>query len=352
MDIRLNKFISDSGFCSRREADKYIEKGKVTINGKIAIVGDKVTNKSKVKVNGNLIDCRDEYVYIALNKPIGITCTTDTMDTTNIIDFVNYPSRIFNIGRLDKDSEGLILLTDNGDIVNKILRSGNNHEKEYEVTVDKSITDEFIEKMGSGVPILGVMTKKCKIDQLGDKNFRIILKQGLNRQIRRMCEVFGYEVVKLRRVRIMNITLNNIPLGQWKELEEKDMNALMESIKTSTGEVGGAKAATSRSGSSKSRVKKEGDEKGSSKNGGSHPARTSAKGGSKGSPKSGSSGSKPSGGSSKSGGFGSKPSAGTSKFGGTKDSKSPKRSGIKSKSGSRGAQRGASKSAPKRGGRR
>lgn len=233
MEIRLNKFISDSGYCSRREADRFIEENKVTVNGYIAEVGDKVSSKDVVKVNGNLIESRDEYVYIALNKPVGVTSTTDSSDSTNVVDFVNYPTRIFHIGRLDKDSEGLILLTDNGDIVNKILRSSNNHEKEYEVQVDKSITPEFIEKMSNGVKILGTVTKKCFIEKEGDKHFRIILTQGLNRQIRRMCEAFGYEVVKLRRVRIMHITLNKLPLEQWRFLEEDEIKELLDSVKDS-----------------------------------------------------------------------------------------------------------------------
>ena len=233
MDIRLNKYISDSGFCSRREADRYIEKGKVLLNGKIAAVGDKVRARDKVKVNGNQIEGRDEYVYLALNKPVGVTCTTDTTDPTNIVDFVNYPTRIFNIGRLDKDSEGLILMTDDGDIVNKILRAGNNHEKEYEVTVDRSIADDFVEKMSGGVSIMGDMTRKCKVIKEGDKNFRIILTQGLNRQIRRMCESFGYNVVKLKRVRVMHIKLDNLPLEQWRALTDKELDILMKSLEKS-----------------------------------------------------------------------------------------------------------------------
>lgn len=236
MEIRLNKFISDSGYCSRREADKFIESKKVIINKKIAIVGDKVRLGDIVKVNGNLIESRSEYVYIALNKPVGITCTTDITDATNVIDLINYPTRIFHIGRLDKDSEGLILLTDDGDIVNKILRSGNSHEKEYEVTVDKSITPDFIKSMQSGVNILGETTKKCKVEKEGDKNFRITLIQGLNRQIRRMCETLGYEVIRLKRVRIMNITLQKIPLEQWRFLEPAEVAEIFESIKDSSNE--------------------------------------------------------------------------------------------------------------------
>lgn len=242
METRLNKFISDSGYCSRREADKFIERGRVTVNKRIALLGDKVNPNSVVKVNGNLIEQRDNYVYIALNKPAGITCTTDKSDSTNVVDFVRYPTRIFHIGRLDKDSEGLILLTDNGDIVNKILRSTNNHEKEYEVFVDKSITKEFLEKLRSGVDILGVTTKSCNVEKEGDKNFRITLTQGLNRQIRRMCEVLGYEVLRLKRERVMNITLDKIPLGHWRFLDKEELVDIFESIKDSSNEKRGSGA--------------------------------------------------------------------------------------------------------------
>ena len=236
MEIRLNKFISDSGYCSRREADRFIEQGKVYIGKRIASVGDKVSSGETVRVNGHKLEVKQDYVYIALNKPAGITSTTDPTDPTNIVKFVNYPTRIFNIGRLDKDSEGLILLTDNGDIVNKILRAGNDHEKEYEVTVDKSIDESFVKKMSKGVRILGTVTKECVVTKEGDKNFRIILTQGLNRQIRRMCEVLGYNVVKLKRVRIMNITLKKLPLEQWRFLEEDEMKILLNSIKDSSGQ--------------------------------------------------------------------------------------------------------------------
>ena len=236
MGTRLNKYISDSGYCSRREADRFIEMGKVMVGRNVAQVGDKVTGREIVKVNGHKIDAKENYVYIALNKPAGITCTTDPSDPTNIVKFVNYPTRIFNIGRLDKDSEGLILLTDNGDIVNKILRAGNNHEKEYEITVDKSITPQFIEKMSNGVRILGTTTKKCEVIQEGDKSFRIILTQGLNRQIRRMCEALDYEVMKLRRTRIMNITIKKLPLEQWRFLTDEEMELIMSNIEESDGE--------------------------------------------------------------------------------------------------------------------
>lgn len=235
--IRLNKFISESGLCSRREADKYIESGQVTVNGKRAEVGMLVSNKDKVLVNGLLIEPKqeEEFVLIALNKPRGVVSTTEKSEKNNIIDFVGYHERIFPIGRLDKDSQGLIFLTNNGDIVNKILRAGNKHEKEYIVTVNKSVTDEFVKKMSSGIPILGTMTKKCKVEKISEFVFKIILVQGLNRQIRRMCEYLGYEVVKLERVRIMNITLKGIGIGDWRFFEEKEMNFLKAAITDSSG---------------------------------------------------------------------------------------------------------------------
>ncbi|RAU83042.1 23S rRNA pseudouridine(2604) synthase RluF [Pontibacter arcticus] len=247
--IRLNKFISESGTCSRREADKLIEQGRVLVNGKIPGVGSKVTNRDKVMVDGKQININEvEPVYLALNKPAGIETTTDLSQRDNIIRFVNYPERIFPIGRLDKDSEGLIFLTNNGDIVNKILRAGNKHEKEYIVTVDKPITPDFITKMGSGVSILGVNTKKCFVAQETPFKFRIILTQGMNRQIRRMCEALNYEVVALQRIRIMNITLTKLPLGQWRYLTESEIEVLhsmvSESTKTEEGSIGKKKAAS------------------------------------------------------------------------------------------------------------
>ncbi len=244
MERRLNKFISDSGYCSRREADRFIESGKVTINKVVATLGDKVNPRDQVRVNGNLIECdQADYVYIALNKPVGVTSTTDHSDKSNVIDFVNYPTRIFHIGRLDKDSEGLLLLTNDGDIVNKILRAGNNHEKEYEVWVDKPLDNTFVERMSSGVKILGTTTKNCKVKQEGAKMFRITLVQGLNRQIRRMCEALGYEVTRLKRVRIMNIKLAPLATGQWRELEERELKSLFSSLKESTGEQAASKGA-------------------------------------------------------------------------------------------------------------
>ncbi len=237
MDIRLNKYISDSGYCSRREADRFIERGVVRINGRVAEVGARVNRGDEVKVNGTPIEGGEETVYLALNKPRGIVSTTDPLERDNIVDFVNYPTRVFNIGRLDKESEGLILLTNDGDIVNKILRASNNHEKEYEVMVDKNINDEFVKAMAGGIPILGVVTKRCKVEQLGANRFRITLTQGLNRQIRRLCEYLGYEVTKLKRVRIMNITLDKLPLGQWRELTESEVSTLNKSLEGSKSTV-------------------------------------------------------------------------------------------------------------------
>ncbi|SUP54166.1 Ribosomal large subunit pseudouridine synthase F [Weeksella virosa] len=225
--IRLNKFISDSGYCSRREADQYIENRQVYVNGRIAKVGQHVQLHDQIVVNNIEIKPRDKEmaIYIALNKPVGITCTTDPNDPTNIIDFLSFGERIFPIGRLDKDSQGLILLTSDGDIVNKILRAGNKHEKEYIVTVDKPITDDFCTKMENGVPILGVNTKKCTVEKLNTNTFKIILIQGLNRQIRRMCEYFDYRVTKLERTRIMNIDLN-VPIGQYRDLTKEELMEL------------------------------------------------------------------------------------------------------------------------------
>ena len=237
--MRLNKFISESGLCSRREADRYISQGSVFINGRKAVIGDQVQPGDQVKVNGNLLEplAAEDLVFIALNKPVGITSTTEDKIATNIIDFVNHSSRIFPIGRLDKDSQGLIFLTNNGDMVNKILRAGNKHEKEYVVTVDKPINTAVIEQMANGVPMLGVVTKKCTTVQEGPQTFRITLIQGLNRQIRRMCEYFGYEVTKLERVRIMNITLKGLALGDWRDLSPEEMSTIYEAIAQSSSEL-------------------------------------------------------------------------------------------------------------------
>lgn len=231
--IRLNKYISESGFCSRREADKLIEQGKVMVDGVKATMGTKVAKGQVVKVNGKLISKEEELVYIALNKPVGITCTTEHKVKGNIVDFVNHEKRIFPIGRLDKDSQGLIFLTNDGDIVNKILRAGNNHEKEYIVTVNKPINDEFVKRMSNGIRILGQVTKKCYVKKEGNNTFRIILTQGLNRQIRRMCEALGYEVTKLKRVRIMNVNLDDLKIGQWRDMTEKELKELNRLISTS-----------------------------------------------------------------------------------------------------------------------
>ena len=228
--MRLNKFISESGKASRRGADKLIEEGRVKINGRKAKIGDQVKPGDEVMVNGQRLRLARNNVYIALNKPVGITCTTEKNVKGNIIDLVNHPLRIFNIGRLDKDSDGLILLTNDGDIVNEILRAENNHEKEYIVSVDKPITPEFIEKMSKGVRILGTKTLPCYVEQLSKYEFKIILTQGLNRQIRWMCEALGYEVYRLQRVRIMNIHLGNLPIGQWRDLTKKEKDRLFKDL--------------------------------------------------------------------------------------------------------------------------
>lgn len=222
-EVRLNKYIAESGFCSRREADAYIQAGRVKINGVKVEMGTKVKVGQKVTVDNKPINVEEELVYIALNKPVGITCTTEKKVRGNIVDFVGHKKRIFPIGRLDKDSQGLIFLTNDGDIVNKILRAGNNHEKEYIVTVNKPISNDFIKGMSNGVPILDTVTKKCVVKKEGKNRFRIILTQGLNRQIRRMCEHFGYEVTKLERIRIMNINLGKLADGQWRYMTKKEM---------------------------------------------------------------------------------------------------------------------------------
>lgn len=236
---RLNKYISESGLCSRRAADRFIELGQVFINGKKANVGDKVRAGDLVRVNGQNIEPREEEnsIILAYNKPVGVTSTTEASVKDNIVDHVNYSERIFPIGRLDKDSQGLIFLTNNGDVVNKILRAGNNHEKEYVVTVDKPVTEAFLEGMSKGVPILGLMTKKCRVKKESNNVFRITLVQGLNRQIRRMCEHFGYEVTKLERVRIMNISLKGLAIGDWRELDEQEMAAITQLLSESSSEV-------------------------------------------------------------------------------------------------------------------
>jgi len=227
--MRLNKYLSETGMCSRREADAWIASGRVSINGQRAELGTQVTEADEVRVDNRVVGARQKKkkIYICLNKPVGITCTTERHIKDNIVDFISHAERIFPIGRLDKESEGLILLTNNGDIVNEILRSENNHEKEYLVTVDKPVTDSFLASMAGGVRILDTKTKPCKVSRLGKCEFRIVLTQGLNRQIRRMCEVFGYEVRRLQRVRVVNIKLGGLKVGRWRNLTEAELKELL-----------------------------------------------------------------------------------------------------------------------------
>ena len=234
--MRLNKFISDSGFCSRREADRLIESGRVFINGKRCKTGQQVNQGDSVEVDGQGITAKrqKERVYLAFNKPEGVTCTTESSVRGNIVDFIKYPEKIFPIGRLDKFSTGLIFMTNDGDIVNKILRAGNAHEKEYVVTIDRPVTDEFVRKMSNGIPILGTVTKKCKVKKLGRNSFQIILVQGLNRQIRRMCEYLGCKVQSLQRTRIMNIELGRLKMGAWRNLTPPEMEQINKMIADSS----------------------------------------------------------------------------------------------------------------------
>lgn len=232
--VNLNKYISSTGICSRRAAEKFILEGRVTINGKIAQLGNRVFEGDIVNLNGKPLNTKPKTLYIAFNKPVGIVCTTDLKERKNIVDFINHPQRLFPIGRLDKPSEGLIFLTNDGDIVNKILRAGNNHEKEYLVTVKQPITSEFIQKMGSGLPILGTVTKKCDVTKLSNYSFKIILTQGLNRQIRRMCDYLNYEVTNLKRTRIMNVNLDGLKVGEWRELTDKEMLQINKMIAESS----------------------------------------------------------------------------------------------------------------------
>ncbi|MBG9454550.1 pseudouridine synthase [Lysinibacillus sphaericus] len=229
--MRINKYLSETGIVSRRGADKWIEEGKVTINGELATVGSQVEAGDMVCVDGKEVKKEEQLVYIALNKPVGITSTTERHIKGNVVDFVNHPLRIFHIGRLDKESEGLLLLTNDGDIVNKILRAENHHEKEYIVQVDKPITEQFIKKMGAGVDILDTTTLPCHVEKISDKVFKIILEQGLNRQIRRMCSALGYSVKRLQRIRIMNIKLGNLKVGQWRDLTDKERTELFKLLK-------------------------------------------------------------------------------------------------------------------------
>ena len=227
--MRLNKYISETGICSRREADSWIEQGRVTVNGKRAELGTQVQDGDEVKVNGRAVGAKKKQVYIAFNKPVGITCTTERHIEGNIVDFINHPDRIFPIGRLDKDSEGLILLTNNGDIVNEILRVENGHEKEYIVTVDKPVSEDFLAGMAKGVhlPELATTTKPCRTSRISERVFRIVLAQGLNRQIRRMCEAFGYEVRRLQRVRIIELRLGKLKPGEWRDLTTEELRGLL-----------------------------------------------------------------------------------------------------------------------------
>ncbi|MBU1140946.1 MAG: pseudouridine synthase [Firmicutes bacterium] len=231
MEIRINKYLSEAGYCSRREADRLIERGIVAINGEIAVIGTKVTEDDIVTVSGKRIKNDVQMVYLAFNKPIGIISTTDQTIKDNIVDYIHYSSRIFHIGRLDRDSEGLILMTNDGDIVNDILRAENNHEKEYMVRVDRRLSSDFYDKMSQGVPILDTITKPCIVEKISDKSFKIILTEGLNRQIRRMCEYFGYQVTHLKRIRIMHIKLD-IPVGKYRSLTDQEKNKLFEMLKT------------------------------------------------------------------------------------------------------------------------
>lgn len=237
--VRINKFLSEAGICSRREADRKIENGEVTINDRVAVAGDKVMPEDVVYVNGRPIAKEEEMILLVLNKPAGIVCTAEKREKNNVIDFLKYPKRVYPIGRLDKDSEGLLLMTNNGEIVNKIMRAGNMHEKEYIVTVNKPVSDSFVRGLAGGVPLveLGTTTRKCKVEKIGNRKIRIILTQGLNRQIRRMCEYFGYRVEKLERVRIMNIKLGDLKIGEYREVTDEEYTTLMQLIKTSSNDT-------------------------------------------------------------------------------------------------------------------
>jgi len=250
--VRLNKFISDAGICSRREADRIIKKGNVRVNGKAAQIGDLVSQGDRVLVNGNLVEMRSQRIYLAYNKPVGVTSTTDRNDPDNILKALSYHGgRVFPVGRLDKDSEGLILFTDDGDIVNKILRASNKHDKEYIVSVDKPVTTNFIRQMAEGVSILGVMTRRCTVEKIDTMTIRVVLNQGLNRQIRRVCEVLGYSVTRLQRIRVMNIDLSGIPIGNWRFLTDSEVALLLKSVKGSSKEAA-PRSARKRSASGKS----------------------------------------------------------------------------------------------------
>lgn len=237
--IRINKFLSEAGVCSRREADRQVELGNITIDGKVAETGARVLPGQTVLFQGKKVSKEEEMILIAFHKPVGIVCTAEKREKNNVIDYINYPKRIYPIGRLDKDSEGLLLLTNNGDIVNKMMRSGNMHEKEYIVTVNRPVTESFIHGLANGVPLaeLNTMTRKCHVKQIGKKQFKIILTQGLNRQIRRMCEYFGYRVEKLVRTRIMNIELGDLPVGTYRDVTTEEYRQLLSLIKDSSNEM-------------------------------------------------------------------------------------------------------------------
>ena len=235
--VRLNKFLSEAGACSRREADRLIEDGRVSVDGKVAAMGMKVVKGQEVKVNGKVVSKVEDMIVLAVNKPRGIVCTEEKREKNNIIKFLNYPTRITYAGRLDKDSRGLLIMTNNGDIINKMMRAGNGHEKEYKVTVDKEITPAFLKKMSEGVEILDTVTRPCKVEKIGKYTFKIILTQGLNRQIRRMCEALGYKVKDLYRIRIMNIEIGNLKEGKTRELTDKELEGLYELIKDSSNET-------------------------------------------------------------------------------------------------------------------
>lgn len=234
MEKRINKYLSEIGYCSRREADRLIEANRVTINDQLVEKGQKLKPTDLLKVDGKEMKQKNDFVYLVVNKPVGITSTTDQSDSTNIVDFINYPIRIFHIGRLDKDSDGLLLMTNDGDIVNKILRSGNNHEKEYVVTVDKPINKQFIQKMASGIEILNTTTKPCVVTKIDTYRFNIILVEGMNRQIRRMCSALEYRVTHLTRVRIMNITIDQLESGAWRYLTNEEVKTIQELVKHSS----------------------------------------------------------------------------------------------------------------------
>ncbi|WP_417800707.1 23S rRNA pseudouridine(2604) synthase RluF [Tenacibaculum sp.] len=254
--INLNKFISSTGICSRREAERFITEGRVTINGKPTQLGNRVHEGDVVKIDGKPLKAKPKTLYIVLNKPVGIVCTTDSKERKNIVKFVGHSQRLFPIGRLDKPSEGLIFLTNDGDIVNKILRAGNNHEKEYIVTVNKPMNERFMQRMSNGIPILGTVTKKCKVERVNDTVFKITLVQGLNRQIRRMCEYLGYEVKKLKRTRIMNVTLGTLKVGEWRELSSKEMEELNKLVADSSKTYEGAEQKNKKSPPQKTQSKK------------------------------------------------------------------------------------------------